>query len=116
MTKDNQYERDTAIPGSIPSSVRKAGERVGVTNRTEDADEYSLLGITSLSYGPSYMIEITDGPDADEQVEYADTIYIGGVYVGLSDAEIECKEWRVVDGEGSRRTLVIDPIEDHAPR
>ena len=81
-------------------------------NRTEDADEYSLLGITSLSHGPSYMIEITDGPDADEQIEYADTIYIGGVHVGLSDAEIECKEWRIVDGEGSRRTLVIDAVED----
>lgn len=112
MTDNSQYERDKAIPGSIPSSVKRAGGRATVEDRTEDADEYSLLGITSLSYGPNYMIEITDGPDADEQIEYADAIYIGGVYVGLSDAEIECKEWRIVDGEGARRTLVIDAIED----
>ena len=83
-------------------------------NRTEDADEYSLLMIKSLSYGPSYMIKITDGPDEDEQIAYADTVRIAGVHVGTSgEVEIECKGWRIEERDyPSKQTLVIDPIEN----
>ena len=87
-----------------------------VKNRTEDADEYSLLMIESLSYGPSYMIRITDSRHADEEIEYADTIRIGGVHLGLSgeeEVEVECKEWRIIGRENSsKQRLVIDPIEN----
>ena len=82
-------------------------------NRTEDADEYSLLMIESQSYGPNYMIKITDGPGADGQIEYADTVRIAGVNVAVSgEAEIECKEWRIVDRRGSRRALVIGEVDN----
>lgn len=85
-------------------------------NRTEDVDGYSLLGIRSQPYGPSYEIKIKDAPDADVQVDCADVIRIAGVHVGVSDeAEIECKEWRIVGRDNSsRQTLVIDPIEEES--
>ena len=86
-------------------------------NRSDDADEYTLFGIKSQSYGPSYMLEITDGPDADRRIDYADTIRIAGVHVGVSgEAEIECKEWRLEERDyPSKKTLVIDPVESDQP-
>lgn len=42
MADNNQYKRDKAIPGSIPSSVRKAGAEAQTdeTNQTEDEGCY----------------------------------------------------------------------------
>ena len=42
MTDNNQYKRDKAITGSIPSSVLKAGAEAQTdeTDQTEDADYY----------------------------------------------------------------------------
>lgn len=42
MRENNPYTRDTAIPGSIPSSVQKAGAEAQTdeTTRTEDTDCY----------------------------------------------------------------------------